>query len=228
MGVISEDAVRVVRQNINKATAVLIGPGFGLEETTGAFLSRLFEESGPVYLGDIGFIRNKATEIETQLITKPVVIDADGLKLLARIEHWFEKLPPQAVITPHPGEMSILSGLPVNEIQTNRLEIAEKYAKAWGHVLVLKGAYTVIAAPDGRIAEVPIATSALARAGTGDVLAGLIVGLRAQGAGAFEAACAGAWIHAQAGLWAADQLGTTVSVLARDVLNAVSSVISKL
>ncbi|PWB52958.1 MAG: hypothetical protein C3F13_10045 [Anaerolineales bacterium] len=228
MGVISEDAVRVVRQNIAKASAVLIGPGFGLEETTGVFMSRLFEESRPVYLGDFGYIQNKASEIDNQLFTQPVVIDADGLKLLARIEHWFEKLPALAVLTPHPGEMSILSGLPVNEIQANRLEIAEKYAKEWGHVLVLKGAYTVIAAPDGRIAVVPIATSALARAGTGDVLAGLIVGLRAQGAGAFEAACAGAWIHAQAGLSAADKLGTTASILARDVLNAVPSVISKL
>ena len=98
--------------------------------------------------------------------------------------------------------------------------------KKWGHVVVLKGAFTVIAAPDGQIAIVPIATPALARAGTGDVLAGLIVGLRAQGLNAFQAACAGAWIHANAGLLAAKRMGNTASVIASDVLNAIPQVIS--
>jgi NAD(P)H-hydrate epimerase len=94
--------------------------------------------------------------------------------------------------------------------------------------VVLKGAFTVIAAPDERITVVPIASPALARAGTGDVLAGLIVGLLAQGLDAFDAAVAGAWIHAQAGLYAADDLGTTASVLASDVLNSISDVLSDL
>ncbi len=75
---------------------------------------------------------------------------------------------------------------------------------------------------------IPIASPALARAGTGDVLAGLIVGLRAQGLDAFDAAVAGAWIHAQAGLYAADDLGTAASVLASDVLNSISDVLSDL
>ncbi len=228
MGVISEDAVRVVRQNLSKATAVLLGPGFGLEDTTKDFLTRLFEDSGPVYLGDIGFIHSKPAELETQFITKPVVIDADGLKLIAKIDHWVEKIPHQSVLTPHPGEMGVLTGLPVSEIQANRLMIAEKYAKEWGHVVVLKGAYTIITSPDGQIAVIPIATAALARAGTGDVLAGLIVGLRAQGVPAFEAACTAAWMHAQAGLTAAEKLGNTASVLARDVLAAIPQVISSI
>jgi NAD(P)H-hydrate repair Nnr-like enzyme with NAD(P)H-hydrate dehydratase domain len=75
---------------------------------------------------------------------------------------------------------------------------------------------------------IPVASPALARAGTGDVLAGLIVGLRAQGLDAYDAAVAAAWIHAQAGLYAADDLGTTASVLAGDVLDSVSDVISDL
>jgi len=74
--------------------------------------------------------------------------------------------------------------------------------------VVLKGAFTLVASPDGRTTLIPVATAALARAGTGDVLAGLIVGLRAQGAEAYDAAVAGAWIHAQAGLFAARRLGT--------------------
>ncbi|MCE7859522.1 MAG: bifunctional ADP-dependent NAD(P)H-hydrate dehydratase/NAD(P)H-hydrate epimerase, partial [Chloroflexi bacterium CFX2] len=98
----------------------------------------------------------------------------------------------------------------------------------WGHVVVLKGAFTVIAAPDGRKTIIPVATPALAHAGTGDVLAGIIVGLLAQGLYAYESAVAGAYIHAQAGLRAADLLGTTASVLAGDVLDCVSDVIAEL
>jgi len=95
-------------------------------------------------------------------------------------------------------------------------------------VVVLKGAFTVVASPDGRATTVPVATSALAHAGTGDVLAGLIVGLRAQGVEAYPAAVAGAWVHAQAGLYAAERLGTSASVLAGDVLEAVPDVLAGL
>jgi NAD(P)H-hydrate epimerase len=124
--------------------------------------------------------------------------------------------------------MSTLTGLTTDEVQEDRQGVAGKFAKQWGHVVVLKGAFTVIAAPDGRMTVIPIATPALARAGTGDVLAGLIVGLRAQGLDPYDAAVAGAWIHAQAGLYAADDLGTTTSVMASDVLNSISDVISDL
>ena len=92
--------------------------------------------------------------------------------------------------------------------------------------MVLKGAFTVIASPDGRTAIIPVATPALARAGTGDVLAGLITGFRAQGMGAFEASTAGAFVHAHAGLRALDILGSSAVVLAGDVLSAVVDVIA--
>jgi len=155
-----------------------------------------------------------------------LVVDADGLKLMAKIADWPKLLPSAAILTPHPGEMSVLTGLSKEEVQQDRQGIARKYAQMWGHVVVLKGAFTVVAAPDGRLTVIPVASPALARAGTGDVLAGLIVGLRAQGVEAYEAAVAGAWIHAQAGLYAADDLGTTASVMAGDVLNSVSDVVS--
>jgi NAD(P)H-hydrate epimerase len=122
--------------------------------------------------------------------------------------------------------MAILTGLSTEEIQADRTGSATKYAKEWGHVVVLKGAFTVVADPDGNSTVIPIASPALARAGTGDVLAGLIVGLRAQGLDAYEAAVAGAWIHAQAGLIAADDLGSTASVLAGDVLEAIPDVLA--
>jgi NAD(P)H-hydrate epimerase len=92
-------------------------------------------------------------------------------------------------------------------------------------VVVLKGAMTVIADPGGRAYVIPVATAALARAGTGDVLAGLIVGLRAQGVPAVDAARAAAWIHAQAGLAAVDLVGHPASVLAGDVLAAVPEIL---
>ena len=124
--------------------------------------------------------------------------------------------------------MAALSGWTVEKIQKDRQETARRFAHEWGHVVVLKGAFTVIAAPDGRTTTIPVATSALARAGSGDVLAGLIVGLRAQGVDAYEAGVAGAWIHAQAGLYAADAIGNSASVLAGDVLEAVADVLTSM
>jgi NAD(P)H-hydrate epimerase len=121
--------------------------------------------------------------------------------------------------------MAVLTGLGKDAIQEDRMGVALKYAAEWGHVVVLKGAFTVVAAPDGHATVIPVATSALARAGTGDVLAGLIVGLRAQGMEAYPSAVAGAWIHAQAGLFAADRVGNTASVLAGDVLDSIGDVL---
>jgi NAD(P)H-hydrate epimerase len=131
------------------------------------------------------------------------------------------------VLTPHPGEMAILTGLSTGAIQQSRVKVAEEYAQLWGHVVVLKGAFTVVAAPDGRTAIIPVASPALARAGTGDVLAGVITGLRAQGLDAFQSATAGAWIHAQAGLRAAKRIRSTAAVLAGDVLNGLIEVMGE-
>ena len=231
MGVISSNATEVLAKNFERATAMLIGPGFGKENATKEFIEALIEGkySAKKNVQRIGFVRQESEQAEeNKSKLPPMVIDADGLKLLGQIKDWHTKIPAQSILTPHPGEMSGLIDLSKELINERRQEIAAQYAKLWGHVVVLKGAFTVIAAPDGRTTVIPVASPALARAGTGDVLAGLIVGLRAQGLEAYEAAVAGAWIHAQAGLYAADDLGTTASVLAGDVLNSVSDVISDL
>ena len=230
-GVISAGGAEVLAKNFEHASALLIGPGFGMENTTKEFVENLIEGrySAKKTGQRIGFVRQdaeKAEENNSKL--PPLVFDADGLKLLGQIKDWYTKIPAPAVLTPHPGEMAALTDLSKELIQEKRHEIAAQYAKTWGHVVVLKGAFTVVASPDGRSTVIPVASPALARAGTGDVLAGLIVGLRAQGLEAYEAAVAGAWIHAQAGLYAADDLGTTASVLAGDVLNSVSDVLSDL
>ncbi|MGE5223059.1 MAG: NAD(P)H-hydrate epimerase [Omnitrophica WOR_2 bacterium] len=232
MGVISENAEGVVRKNLGRATSLLFGCGFGLEETTRRFIERLIGASSPARRAGIGFqhepeigkVQKKEKESGAQL--PPLVVDADGLKLLAKIPDWFTYLPAPAVLTPHPGEMSVLTGIPADEIQADRIGTAERFAKEWGHVVVLKGAFTVVASPDGQTTIIPVASAALARAGTGDVLAGLITGLRAQGLEAYPAAVAGAWIHAQAGLQAAVSIGNTASVLAGDILEAVSQVLT--
>ena len=155
-----------------------------------------------------------------------MVFDADGLKLLAQIEKWHELIPETAVLTPHPGEMAEMTGLSIGDIQGNRLEVAREYAQKWGHVVVLKGAFTVISAPNGETFTLPVASPALARAGSGDVLAGLIVGLRAQGLDALQSAVAGSWIHAQAGLTAAEMIGASASLLAGDILAFVPNVLA--
>jgi len=231
LGVVSENASEVLMKNLERVTALLIGPGFGTEATTRQFIENILvgKSGSKKATARIGFVHQqdeKKEEANGNL--PPMVVDAGGLKLLAQIKDWYQKLPSPAILTPHPGEMAILTGLTKEEIQENRQEIALKYAKEWGHVVVLKGAFTVIASPEGRMTVIPVASPALARAGTGDVLAGIIVGLRAQGLHAFDAAVAGAWIHAQAGLYAADDLGTTASVLAGDVLDSVSDVLSDL
>lgn len=230
-GRVSENASDVLAKNFEHASALLIGPGFGTEATTKVFLENLLagRSAQKKASARIGFIHQEnSPKSESEAQIPPLVIDADGLKLLAQVKDWASKLPPLTILTPHPGEMSVLTGLSKEEIQENRQAVAAKYAQEWGHVVVLKGAFTLIAAPDGRLTLIPVASPALARAGTGDVLAGLIVGLRAQGLDAFDSAVAAAWIHAQAGLYAADDLGTAASVLAGDVLNSVSDVLSDL
>ncbi len=202
-GVISESAAEIIHDHISKITSVLIGPGFGLEKTTKDFLENLLRKN----------------------TLPPLVIDADGLKLLAQLDNWFNRIPNQSVLTPHPGEMSVLSGMGIEEIQSNRVEAAESFSKKWGHVVVLKGAFTVVAEPDGKTGIVPVASPALARAGTGDVLAGLITGLRAQGMNAFSAALTGTWLHAQAGLAAAKRLGGTAGVLAGDLIEEIPTLL---
>jgi ADP-dependent NAD(P)H-hydrate dehydratase / NAD(P)H-hydrate epimerase len=233
LGVIARPAAEVLRQHLDRVTAMLFGPGFGLEDTTRDFISMLIGAlDSTSHGGRIGF--NYPAQGDISKTEKsgeplpPLVIDADGLKLLARIPRWHSLLPDDTVLTPHPGELSVMTGIPKDEIQSDRFGMATRLAVEWGHVLVLKGALTVIAAPDGRLAIIPVASAALARAGTGDVLAGLIVGLRAQGVPAFEAASAGAWIHAQAGLSAARRHGNSASVLAGDVLASVMDVLAKI
>ena len=140
---IAAEAACVLVKNFEKATALLIGPGFGTENTTKEFIENLLTGkfvSKKSTVG-IGFVHQASEKKEDENGKLPALIfDADGLKLLAQIKDWHRKLPEFTILTPHPGEMAVLTGLSKQEIQENRQEIAIKYAKDWGHVVVLKGA----------------------------------------------------------------------------------------
>ena len=156
-----------------------------------------------------------------------VVLDADALNTLARTPEWWQRLGSRVVLTPHPGEMSRLTGLPVPEIQSDRLKWAQEYAVRWQQTLVLKGAYTVIAAPDGKAKLSPIANAGLASAGTGDVLSGAIAGLMAQGLSPFDASVCGVYLHGMAGELVTEELGDA-GMIADDLLPKLPLVIKGL
>jgi NAD(P)H-hydrate epimerase len=147
------------------------------------------------------------------------VADADALNALANWDGWHEQVTSALVLTPHPGEMSRLTGRAVAEIQDDRLAVALDAAARWNQVVVLKGAHTIVAAPDGRAAISPHANALLATAGTGDVLAGAIAGLIAQSMDPFEAAACAVYLHGSAAEEAAESIGDR-GLLASDLLPA--------
>jgi ADP-dependent NAD(P)H-hydrate dehydratase / NAD(P)H-hydrate epimerase len=154
---------------------------------------------------------------ESKIKLPPVILDADGLNILALTTDWQEMFKHEAIFTPHAGEMSRLTGKSIEEIQSNRIEITGDTAARWGKVIVLKGAYTVIAAPDGRVRVSPFANPGLSSAGTGDVLAGAIAGFASQGLSLFDAATCGVYIHGLAGEMVKSMLGEA-GMLASDLL----------
>lgn len=233
MGVIAGSAADVLRDNYAKTQALLLGPGLGMERETEEFVRRWVGAgaAGGQRRGHLGFVATPAASAADEggkPKMPPAVVDADGLKLLAKIDGWAQLLPRETVLTPHPGEMAILTGLDKDTIEADRIGTAQKFAAEWGQVVVLKGAFTVVAAPDGRTVLQPFATAALARAGTGDVLAGAIAGLLAQGLAPFEAAVAASFLHGHAGMLAAQALGSTASVLASDVVEGLIEALADL
>ncbi|MEJ5312040.1 MAG: NAD(P)H-hydrate dehydratase [Anaerolineae bacterium] len=206
-------------------SAMLVGPGLSHTPETVAFVRRLLGlETGK---RNAGFIPTEGKLTGEPPSLPPLVMDADGLNILSDIPDWYKVLPPGTILTPHPGEMARLTGKTTAEVQAERLRIAQTSAAAWGHIVVLKGAFTIVAAPDGRTMLIPFANPGLASAGTGDVLAGTIVALRAQGVEAFQAAVAGAYLHGLAGEIVRERLGT-VGMTASDVVRALPEAIQKI
>jgi len=196
-GALSADGVGEVLEASARGGALALGPGLG--RRPGAF----------------AFARSLAAAADV-----PMVLDADGLNAHAgRLSELSARSAP-TVLTPHAGELGRLLELDSAEIERERLRHVRAAAARAGAVVVLKGDDTLVAEPAGAVAVSPGGSPALATAGTGDVLTGVIAALLAQGLDAFAAAAAGVWLHAQAGRRAASRLGAPEGVIASDVIAA--------
>ncbi len=167
-----------IRRRAESCDAVLIGCGLGRGWQTDALVRKLL------------------------IIEKPLVLDADGLNALSGREELLQKRAAPTILTPHEGEFLRLGG----GLSAGREAAAAAFSEKYGVYLVLKGHRTVVAAPDGRLAVNGTGNSGMAKGGSGDVLAGMILSLLGQGCEAFAACCAGVWLHGRAGdLAAADK-----------------------
>ena len=201
-GGISPENVPLLRRQ--KATVLLLGPGLG------------------------GTAQSAAREAETQALVQQLlpgfagsaVLDADGLNAAARLlaeEAAFPHPAGELIVTPHPGEMARLTGLSASQINADREGMAMRCAQAWNAVVVLKGARTVVASPDGRVCVNPTGNPGLARGGSGDVLAGMLAALLACGLPAYEAAACAVYLHGAAADRAAAKRGE-YGMLPHDIL----------
>lgn len=217
----------LVREKLPSYAAMLIGPGLGQDDPVPEFLSALFGMRSSTK--SIGFgSRSTAQGNPDERFSNRAVIDADGLNWLAKQERWADSLSDaDLVLTPHPGELSRLTGKPINEITDDPWTAAKEAALRFKQVVVLKHAYPVIAAPDKPLLIGPRSEPALASAGTGDVLAGLISGMMTQGLSAYDAAAAGLFIAAMAAEQAVRQVGT-LSLVASDVIASIPAAVRSL
>jgi len=200
-GVLDAGAAAAVLDGVKTYQAMLVGPGL---HEAGEFMDVLLAGGSEL---------------------PPLVIDADGLNLLARMAGWPGRTPPLTILTPHPGEMARLMGVGLPDLKgRDRVTLAREKAAEWNCVVLLKGAYTVVAAPDGRCAILPFAHPALATAGSGDVLSGVIVALLGQGLAPFEAAALGGYLHAAAGTLS----GVEAGLLAGEIADWLPEVIAGL
>ena len=200
------DAAGLILNSLDQYNALLLGCGLGWSQGTVEFVERLLLTDGPMV---------------------PTVIDADGLNNLSRVPEWWRRLVGPAVVTPHPGEMATLAGIPTSQVQKDRIETARQRAAHWNVDVTLKGAHTVIAQPGGTVRVSPFANPGLASGGTGDVLSGIIAGLMAQGLSVGDASCCGVFLHGLAAETVREKLGEAGSV-ASDLIGELPLVINRL
>ncbi len=203
-GTVYDESYDGIADIIDDMTAIAVGPGLGNGKYVKDFVERV--------------LRNAKV---------PVIIDADGLNAISKNPDVLRKTSRTPIITPHPGEMSRLTGLSVKEILADPLECARRFAMNYNTITVLKDARTIIAHPDGRVYINLTGNNAMAKGGSGDVLTGIISALVAQGMDSFDAACLGCFIHGKAGDMAAEDIGH-YGVLARDLCEYTAKVIKSM
>jgi NAD(P)H-hydrate epimerase len=192
--------------DLSGLTGIAIGPGLGREKEKGRMLVRQVLEADRC----------------------PCVIDADGLYHLSKMKELLLRRKNQVVLTPHPGEMAMLTGRTVPEIEADRFRISEQFAGKYGVYLVLKGKYTVITAPDGRQIVNPTGNAALAKGGSGDVLTGIVLAFLLQHKDPLDAVSNAVYLH---GALADDLVRTDHSqldVLASDLIDRIPVLLHRL
>lgn len=219
LGALVPEATKLLLERTPQYQALLLGPGLGTEERTVEFVHLLLGAERGKKKKEIGFLpKGEEREGKVASALPPLVIDADGLNALAKASEWWKALPRRSILTPHPGEMSRLLGIEkIEEIEGRRMEVIQEAAQKWNQVVVLKGAHTLIASPEGNLTINPFANPGLASAGTGDVLAGAIAGFLAQGLDPYAAAVCGVYVHGLAGEIAKENFGDA-GMVASDLL----------
>jgi len=190
---------------LQRQDALAVGPGLGDDPATDAWLVDLLAG-----------------------VDRPLGVDADGLSAYARAGREPAFAHGEVVLTPHGGELARLAGDTAGRLREDRLGVVPELARRWGAVLVAKGSPTLVASPDGAVVVNPTGDDALAHGGTGDVLTGLIGGLLAQGAPAFDAALLGCWLHGRAGELATAAAGSRRTLLAREVADRLGEAYAEL
>lgn len=185
----NEDSGMWLASAVKRAKAVVVGPGMGVSEHTKEILSFLLRETEGA-----------------------LVIDADGLNVLAASAGLTEQLSERVILTPHLGEMSRLTGKTVRELQAELIRSAADYSKATGAVCVMKDARTIVAAPDGRVYVNTSGNCGMATGGSGDLLAGILGALRAEGMDPFDTACLGVYLHGLYGDKAREHYGVRAMI----------------
>ncbi|HPE77637.1 MAG TPA: NAD(P)H-hydrate dehydratase [Draconibacterium sp.] len=178
--------------DLSQFSAIGVGPGIGQKSNTKKALCELLEKS-----------------------QVPLVIDADALNILAENPAWLEKLPGNSILTPHPGEFKRLVGESSNSYENIQKQL--EFSKRYKVFVVLKGAFTTVSTPDGKLYFNSTGNPGMATAGSGDVLTGIILGLLTQGIHPEKAAVAGAYIHGLAGDLAANEK-SQYSIIAGDII----------
>ncbi len=205
-GDFSEAAGESLGQLLEGKDALVVGPGIAEREGSEALLRAAFDAVSKAAI--------------------PAVIDAGALNLLAEHRQLEKAIPARSVLTPHPGEMARLLGISIPDVQKDRFAAAEAYAQQVGAIVVLKGARTVVAQPNGTSILAPSATSVLGTAGSGDSLAGIIAALLSQGLEPFAAAAAGVYVHGVAGEYLERSQSGVYGAIATDIADTVPKVMN--
>lgn len=202
-GTIDVSASDILLKFINGKSAILIGPGITINPSTSALIKKIVKE-----------------------IKCPVLIDADGLNILADDIGLLKGRHSPVIVTPHPGEMARLLNTTSKKVQGDRIGAGRRLATEYGIYVILKGARTIIATPDGDVYINPTGNPGMATAGTGDVLSGIIAGFLCQGLSAKDASILGVYLHGLAGDIAAANLSQT-ALIASDLIRALPETIKR-